>query len=127
MKKLLASALLAAALLLPMASRGEEPPDVVIITITIEVKQEMLPELMDAFARVFRRPEMVRNPNHDPNDPESPEMIPNPVSKGQFARQKIVDFVRDVWRVDKSRRAAEAARDNALQEAEMEVQGITAQ
>lgn len=62
MKKLLASALLAAVLLLPMASRGEEPPDVVIITITIEVKQEMLPELMDAFARVFRRPEMVRNP-----------------------------------------------------------------
>lgn len=85
-------------------------------TMRITVPDELVPQLLEAFAQVFNRPETVID--------EHGNEVPNPETKAQFAKRHIRRFIRDVWRVYKSNRAAEEAKKKALEQAETETKPI---
>ena len=79
--------------------------------------------LRDALCANYKYQEQISNPDYDPGDPDSEELIPNPESQAAFARRMITNFLKDnvrKYRADQ----ADAARVQALEDADTESTGI---
>jgi len=80
-----------------------------VITITIPAVDE--PRVFDGFAAQHKRPDVVPNTTFDPEvDAPSLATIPNPQTKEQFLKEKIVEFVKGSVRAEETRLALETAR-----------------
>ena len=61
--------------------------------------------------------EEIDNPEFNPEEiisESNPQMIPNPVSKGEFTRQVVIDFIAEVVKAYSVTVAKEQAVENAL-------------
>ena len=61
--------------------------------------------------------EEINNPEFNPQEvisESNPKMIPNPVSKGEFTRQVVIDFIAEVVKAYSVTVAKEQAVENAL-------------
>jgi hypothetical protein len=80
-------------------------------TISFAIPDDVLPRVLDAFAEMYGYQDQV-------SDPANPgEMIPNPQTKAQFARRKIIDYVREMVRVYEgsvAKASAEAKSDSEV-------------
>lgn len=68
--------------------------------------------VVDAFATAYNYPSTV--PGATPLDPP----VPNPQSKAQFAKAKVIDFIKSVVKGYEATNAAEIARRAALNAAD---------
>jgi hypothetical protein len=61
------------------------------VQFTINIPQERVADLLDAFAVQYNYQAEI----DDPNNPDV--MIPNPVSKAQFAKNTIKTYIKEVY------------------------------
>lgn len=80
--------------------------------ITIDVPNAVLARVLDAFAKMYGRPETIP----DPANPTGPQ-IPNPQTKAQFAKMKLADFIKDVVKGHEAQKAGGDAQKAALDKA----------
>ncbi len=81
-------------------------------SITLTIPAGDATRILDGFATHHKYQTDVANPLYDPADAEStePETIPNPESKVEFAKRKIIEFVKASVKAEETRVALEAAR-----------------
>lgn len=61
------------------------------VTITIEIPNDLITDMVDAFAIQYNYPESIP-------DPENPsKMILNPVNKLQFAKNAVKSFIKEIY------------------------------
>ena len=85
---------------------------------TITVPDGKVQAVIDAFAKQYNYQETIPHPN-DPN-----EQIPNPVSKGQFAKNILLSFVKEVYIVAQVK-DLEATRQATITTAKAAVDDVT--
>lgn len=79
-------------------------------SITFTIPDDQTDRVINTFATYHAYQDTVANPGHNPADPESEETIPNPMSKAQFLKAKIVKFVLDAVRAQEQSVAILAAK-----------------
>lgn len=84
---------------------------------TIDIPQEKVTDLVDAFAIQYKYQESVE----DPSNPD--EMIPNPISKVQFAKDTIKAFVKETYVAGKLK-AIETTRQEMVENAAADIEGV---
>ncbi len=65
----------------------------------IEIADDDVERVIGALCATYGRPEMVDNPDFDPNEPEGPEnpaMIDNPETPNEFANRTVRQFIEEV-------------------------------
>jgi hypothetical protein len=75
------------------------------------------PLMEEAFASAFDYQAEVRNPDYDPEDPESPLMIPNPLDSEAFVQDRVSEWMLQVVKGYILRDAERAAYEAALADA----------
>ena len=93
----------------------------VLMTIEGTAQQGIL--LRDALCANYKYQEKISNPDYNPDDPDSEELIDNPETATQFAKRMVyktlIDHIRK-YRADQ----ADAARIAALEQANTESEGV---
>ena len=79
--------------------------------------------LRDALCANYKYQAQISNPDYDPSDPDSEELIPNPEDQATFARRMYTQFGKDNIKKYKAD-LADAARAAAVEEAETETNGM---
>ena len=79
-------------------------------TFTVTIPDDKKDEIIDAICANYRYQETV-------TDPEGLE-IPNPMTKAQFAKRKLAEFVKENLKSYKVSQVVETARDAAIVEAD---------
>ena len=93
----------------------------VLFTLNGTVEQGLL--LKDALCFLYKYHAQINNPDYDPSDPDSEELIPNPEDQATFARRMYTQFGKDSIKKYKAD-LADAARVAAVEEAETETNGM---
>lgn len=75
-------------------------------TISFNIPDAAMPRVIDAFATAYQYQATVPNPNGEGT-------VPNPQTKAQFARQRILSYIQEVVRAAEASAAVEAARASA--------------
>ncbi len=83
-------------------------------SIRIRIPDAIIADVIDAFAALYNYRETI-------TDPETGEQIPNPLSKADFARRKVEDYVKEIVKAYRVNRAAEIARSTEEEKADKEV------
>lgn len=76
--------------------------------ITIDIPDDVIQEVLNAYAFRFNYQETIYNPEYDrdlPEDENNPMSILNPESKALFAKRMLIDQVRNVYNTAKLRQA----------------------
>lgn len=81
-------------------------------SITLTIPDGEATRILNGFAAHHKHRTDVANPLYDPDDAEStePKTIPNPETKLEFTKRKIIEFVKASVRAEETRSAFEAAR-----------------
>ncbi len=75
--------------------------------ISVTIPDAALPRVLDAFASSYQYKATVP-------DPANPSLtIPNPQTKAQFARSRLISYMQDIVRAHEANAAAETARVQA--------------
>jgi len=97
--------------------------------IVIDIPNAVQARVLDAFSREYGRPDTVPNPAFNPALPvdptTNPQTIPNPETKGAFAKKQVARFIREVVQASEAKVAAEAARVAALNTAATDTTAIS--
>lgn len=80
-------------------------------TLSIAFSDASKDRVIDAFAAHHKYQPLIPNPSYDPEtDDPSEETAPNPVTKGQFMKQKVIAFVKESVKAEESRASMTAAK-----------------
>lgn len=82
-------------------------------SITLTIPNSEAARVLDGFAAYHRYRVTIDNPDYDPNVEGSLVTIPNPETKIQFAKKKIIEFIKESVSAAEERATLEAARDAA--------------
>lgn len=66
------------------------------INISFVIRDAQVPDMIAAFGQHYQSE--IPNPDYDPKNPDSPEMIDNPQSKPAFAKKEFRQAAIKVWR-----------------------------
>ncbi len=80
--------------------------------ITFTIPDAQAARILDGFAMHHKYRVTVDNPGFDPEEIQNPQpaTIPNPESKSQFLKRKMIEFVKDSLKAEETRSAMAAAR-----------------
>lgn len=67
------------------------------MNISIYIPDDKVQGVISAFTTQFGYEDTVPNPNYDPENPESPETIINPETRGRFTLRQIRLFIKNVY------------------------------
>lgn len=84
---------------------------------SIEIADADVNRVMDAITANYNRQENVINPDYDPNDPASLELLPNPEDKFKFTNRMVRQFISDhvvAYEIAAAKSAAVAATDTSI-------------
>ena len=93
------------------------------VLMTIEGTAQQGALVRDALCANYKYQAQISNPDYDPSDPGSEDLIDNPETAVNFAKRMILKYIRDnvrKYRAD----IADAARVAALETADNESNGI---
>lgn len=90
--------------------------------IKLNIPDNRLQALIQAFATMYHYQDLIQNPAN----PEV-EMIPNPQSKAAFAKQKIVEHLKDIYIAGQTQTALDSARKAAILAARAEIDAVGAE
>ena len=76
--------------------------------LSFDIPDEHIPVLLDAFAAVYNYQDQIEDPNED-----VVRLIPNPESKQQFAKRRIINFIKNTYTKHKSDMDIMAAREQS--------------
>ncbi len=81
-------------------------------SITFTIPDAEAARILDGFAAHHKYQDDVPNPDFDPDDPAEtdPPTIPNPQTKVQFLKRKIIEFVQASLKAEETRSAVATAR-----------------
>lgn len=80
------------------------------LVITISGDETVIEQGLDAYVRYNGYTDKVPNDNHDPDDPDSPAYVDNPVTKLEWANKALADmFRRDIKAYNVIQSQAQAA------------------
>ncbi len=82
-------------------------------SISVTIPNPVLSRILDAFAAEYNRPDTVLN--------EQGEQVSNPESEADFAKRKVMEYIKSVTKSYEAKAAAETARQAALDAAESEI------
>lgn len=92
--------------------------------IELNIPDDKKDAIIEAFSLLYKYPEEVPNPEYMPTDPESEEIIENPTSKLQFAKNIIKNFIQEVY-VSAQVKPIEESKASVIQIATEEANTIT--
>lgn len=73
----------------------------------IDIADGDVERVVAAFCSTYGRPDMVENPDYDPNEedgPDNPRQIPNPETPNEFANRIVRKFISEVTVAEAIRR-----------------------